>query len=71
MFERHVLTSSHLDATSYDASNGTLRIEFKDGSEYEYNEVPQYIFDDFLAADSQGKYAHKNIFGKYGDHKIR
>lgn len=56
-----VSSSNHV-AAGYDSNQATLRIEFKNGNIYEYYDVPQYIWDEYLAADSKGKYAHQNIY---------
>jgi len=56
-----VQSSNHV-AAGYDSDQAIMRIEFKDGSMYEYFDVPQYIWDEYLAAESQGSYAHQNIY---------
>lgn len=62
--------SSNILAIGYDPDSATLTIAFKDGSEYEYYDVPQHEFDNFLAADSKGKYGNQNIYKKYSQQKI-
>lgn len=55
--------SSNHSAAGYDADNAIMRIEFKKGgSVYDYFDVPQYIWDEYMAAESKGSYAHKNIY---------
>ena len=63
--------SSNLKAIGYDQEVAILEIEFKDGSAYEYYDVPQYEHDELMAADSKGKYAHANIYKRYRQQKIR
>ena len=63
--------SSNILAIGYDPNSATLCIAFKDGSEYEYYDVPQYEFDNFIEAGSKGKYGHQNIYKKYSQQKIR
>ncbi len=64
------VNSSNILAIGYDPDSATLTIAFKGGSEYEYYDVPQHEFDNFLAADSKGKYGHQNIYKKYSQQKI-
>jgi hypothetical protein len=68
--ERVNVDSSHIRAIGYDSDNAILEIEFKDGAVYEYYEVPQYVYDEFITADSHGKYAHKNIYKVYRYERI-
>ena len=63
--------SSNILEIGYDPDSATLIIAFKDGSEYEYYDVPQHEFDNFLHAESKGKYGHQNIYKKYSQQKIR
>ena len=63
--------SSNLKAIGYDDNNAILEIEFKNGSAYEYYDVPQYEYDGFMSADSKGKYANANIYKRYRQQKIR
>ncbi|NRA87567.1 MAG: KTSC domain-containing protein [Rhizobiales bacterium] len=65
------VSSSNILAIGYDPDSATLTIEFKDGSEYEYYDVPHHEFDNFLVADSKGKYGNRNIYKKYSQQKIR
>lgn len=41
-----------------------LEVEFNSGSIYEYDDVPEDIYDEFINAPSKGKYFHRHI--KYG-----
>ena len=63
--------SSTLAAVGYDSNSAVLCIEFKNGSAYEYFDVPQYEYDGLMSADSHGKYAHQNIYKRYRQNKIR
>ena len=63
--------SSNLKAVGYDIDESILVIEFDSGAAYEYYDVPQYVYDELMAADSKGKYAHQNIYKVYRQHRIR
>lgn len=68
--ERKYVESSNLYAIGYDPDSAILEIEFKSGSIYEYYDVPQYEYDNLMAADSKGTYAHQNIYKRYRQSKI-
>ena len=42
-----------------------MRIEFRDGSVYEYYDVPEEEFNGLKHASSHGKYFHQNIKNMY------
>jgi hypothetical protein len=65
------VNSRTISRIGYEENTGLLRIEFLDGAEYEYYDVPQYEYDGLMSASSQGKYAHQNIYKKYKQSKIR
>ena len=69
--EMQYVESSNLRAVGYEQASGILAIEFKDGSIYEYYDVPQYEFDGLMSAESKGKYGHANIYKRYKQQKIR
>jgi len=68
--EMQPVESSNLAAVGYDLSQAIMRIEFKNGRLYEYYDVPQYIYDELLAAESKGSYAAKNIYKNYTQQRI-
>ena len=63
--------SSNIAEIGYCVDSSVLVIEFKDGSAYEYYDVPQYEHDNLMGAESKGKYAHANIYKRYRQQKIR
>ena len=60
--------SSNLAGASWD--NETLIIEFKRGGSYQYDDVPEEIYNELIEADSPGSYYHKNIKGQYDCTKL-
>lgn len=54
---------SHVDKKDDEAANvfGTLEIEFKGGSVYQYSNVTHEIFAGLMTAESVGSYFGKNI----------
>lgn len=69
--EMQYVESSNIKAIGYCQETAILVIEFKNGSAYEYYDVPQYEYDGLMSADSKGKYAHANIYKRYRQQKIR
>ena len=56
--------SSNIKSIGFE--DGTLEIEFLNGSVYQYFDVSQNVFDELMAAtDSHGKYLSQNIKGRY------
>lgn len=63
--------SSNIAAIGFDSETETLRIEFNDGSIYEYFDVPNHVFEEFKGAESKGKFGHKFIYKVYEQEKLR
>jgi hypothetical protein len=59
------LDSSNLAAAGYDPATQVLRVQFKNGSIYDYSQVPPDIANGLFSADSAGQYLHQRIKGKY------
>jgi hypothetical protein len=57
--------SSLLAHVSYDEPRAILTLEFRDGTVYQYTDVPLQIFQDLLQADSKGAYFNRRIRGLY------
>lgn len=57
--------SSNILASKYRFDTKQLAIIFKDGSQYVYDEIPNFIFEKFKTAASQGKVFIEIIKGKY------
>lgn len=53
--------SSNVVSAGYDPETKTFGIEFKDGSVYHHHDVPQHVYDGFMAADSKGSHYHANV----------
>lgn len=63
--------SSAIRAIGYNEDTAILEIEFLKGSAYEYYDVPSYVNDELMAADSKGTYANENIYKSYTQSRIR
>ena len=59
--QRVPVTSTNLQSVGYDEDSRTLTIEFRNGSIYEYENVPPEVHAELMNADSHGKYFHRHI----------
>ena len=57
--------SSSITRFSYEDVNQVLLVEFKNGSTYQYFDVPQGVFEQMKAAPSKGQFLAQNIKGAY------
>ncbi len=56
VIDRTPVESSQIKTVGYDPESGEMDIQFKPGSVYRYRNVEQKLFDDFMAAESKGKF---------------
>lgn len=61
--ELQKVQSSNIDEVGFAA--GVLIVKFKNGSKYQYNNVPDEEFKGLIAANSIGSYFNQNIKTKY------
>lgn len=59
--ERMNVVSSHIRSIGYDVDAMVLEVEFNNGAVYQYYDVPQYIYDGLMAADSHGRYLDQYV----------
>ncbi len=59
--ELEPVRSSNIAAIGYDPDDAVLGVEFLDGSYYEYYDVDQDLFDEFMVAPSKGSFLHRAI----------
>lgn len=54
--------SSMIDKAYYDHGTSELLLQFKNNkSQYVYSDIPGFLFNGLFAAESKGKFIHKNI----------
>lgn len=63
--EYRYVTSSNIQGVAYDRDTQTLYIQFKNGSEYSYANVPNDEYEELIEASSVGSYFNDNIKGQY------
>lgn len=57
--------SSNVARFGYEEDSQTLYVEFKNGSVYQYFDVPESVFDQMRAAPSKGQFLAQVIKGTY------
>lgn len=57
--------SSNITKTDYNTESKKLVVDFKNGGQYEYDEVPHEVYTRFRMAESQGSFFSKNIAKSY------
>jgi hypothetical protein len=62
---RIAVSSSNVVSAGYDEQGATLEVEFSNGHIYQYFDVPQAVYAEFLASSSPGSYLNSNIKGAY------
>lgn len=64
------IESSNIVETEYDTSNKKLIVEFKNGTKYEYEDVPHQVYTRFRLSESQGKFFTTEISKAYKYKKL-
>lgn len=65
------VVSKALTAAAYDEDERQLYLRFHSGKAYRYFEFPAHQYDEFLAAESQGKYFQAYIRGQFREEEVR
>ena len=61
--------SSLLSSAAY-SDDGTLQLQFRNGTIYQYIAVPPDIFQDLLAAESKGAYFNRHIRDQFHHQRL-
>lgn len=60
------INSSNIERVAYDEITKELLVDFKNGKEYYYINVPKLLYEDLLNSTSKGKFLNEKIKGDYG-----
>jgi hypothetical protein len=63
--------SSAIANVAYDYQRAILQVAFRDGSIYQYLDVPALGYEDFLRADSKGGYLNSQIRPRFPHQILR
>lgn len=67
---RKPVKSSNIASIGYDDNSSTLEIEFKNGTVYQYFDLPEREYKGFIGAESHGTYLAQSIKGRYRYSKV-
>ena len=65
IMDRIPVSSSNIADIGYDPSAMILEIGFRSGSVYQYFDVPQAVYEEFMRAESKGRFFHAHIENNY------
>ncbi|WP_295754652.1 KTSC domain-containing protein [Undibacterium sp.] len=68
--QRIPVSSSNVESVGYDEDSGTLEVEFKNGTLYQYFDVPSNIYNSLMSASSVGGFLASSIKGSYRYSKV-
>ena len=63
--DRIPVVSSHVSEIGYDPDAMVLEVLFNNGDVYQYFDVPESLYQELMAADSQGTFLHKHVYDFY------
>jgi hypothetical protein len=62
--------SEMLVAAGYDEKSHSLLAVFRTGETYRYKNVPSFLYERLMQADSIGKFMHKYIIGRFDYERV-
>ncbi len=65
MPEMHYVGSSNIEAIGYEPDRQELYVRFLKTGDYVYYYVEEWVFNEFMQANSKGGYLHNYIKGRY------
>lgn len=65
------VSSSVIRAAAYDEELEELTVTFTSGKRYVYFDVPEWVYDGLLAAESAGEYFNRHIKDRYRYGELR
>ena len=64
------IESTNIVKTEYDTATKKMIAEFKNGTRYQYDDVPHNVYTKFRLAESQGKFFTTDISKKFKYKKV-
>lgn len=69
--DREPVRSSMISSIEYDINVQVLQIEFNSGTVWNYHNITDDVYSDFISSPSLGKYFLNHIRGQYRESRIR
>lgn len=70
MIQHDFPNSKNIARLQYEPDTAEMWVGFRSGAIYKYQDVPYDIVNDFMAAESAGRYFNQNISGFYKESKV-
>jgi len=67
---RTPVNSSNIKSIGYDKISSVLEVEFTSGDVYQYFNVPEFLYQQFLQASSHGQFLNDHIRYNYRYQKV-
>ena len=64
------IDSEMLVAAGYDQKSHSLLAVFRTGETYRYKNVPSFIYELLMSADSKGRFMHKYVLNRYDYERV-
>ena len=62
--------SEMLVAAGYDQKSHSLLAVFRTGDTYRYKNVPSFVYERLMSADSKGQFMHKYILNRFDYERV-
>ena len=62
--------SEMLVAAGYDQNSHSLMAVFRTGETYRYKNVPSFVYERLMSAESKGKFMHKYILNRFDYERV-
>ena len=69
--QRTPVTSSNIRSIGYDVHSAVLEVEFLSGDIYQYFDIPEHLYREFMGASSRGRFLKDYIKYSYRYQKKR
>ena len=69
--ERTQVNSSNIRSIGYDSQSAVLEVEFTSGDIYQYFDIPEHLYEQFISASSHGQFLNGHIKYSYRYQKVR
>lgn len=66
-----MVLSTEIEWIGYENKKSMLQVEFIAGGTYQYDNVSEYVYRQFLNAESHTRFFENHIKGKYPYRKVR
>ena len=64
-FQTVEVNSTAISTAQYEYDKYRLTLTFNNGTAYDYNDVPNFVFEGLRVSTSKGKFINRNVLGKY------